>query len=108
MNFLKYTGQYNKWLLFQIIFFVCGLIILFQGFLYDPIGEDLTFTIVLSSTFIAFIFFILSALLIRCPQCGYRFYWHAISKIKQSKWLKWLLELNECPQCKFKDPMSNK
>jgi DNA-directed RNA polymerase subunit RPC12/RpoP len=35
---------------------------------------------------------------IRCPACGSRWMMHA-AKQHSSRWLRWLLTLQECPDC---------
>jgi hypothetical protein len=38
---------------------------------------------------------------IRCPSCGARWFWLAISKIHKDQWLKALLSVPTCPSCNF-------
>jgi hypothetical protein len=41
-----------------------------------------------------------SALAVRCPKCGTRLVWRAVSEQSTANWLMWLLHLDSCPSCK--------
>jgi endogenous inhibitor of DNA gyrase (YacG/DUF329 family) len=41
------------------------------------------------------------SLSIRCPACGLKLAWHALSKHAQHRWLAWLLDVRTCPKCGF-------
>lgn len=44
-----------------------------------------------------------AAIAIRCPVCGMRWVWHAISKLHSNKWLPWLIDLEACPGCGIRE-----
>jgi len=52
--------------------------------------------------------FILLCASIRCPQCGARWMWLAVSKKKSDIWQQWLLGLNKCPVCELDISTENK
>ena len=76
-----------------------GIIILFQGALYDPIGEETTMVLVGLGAFLGMSGFIWAIFSIKCPKCKLKLLYFAIQKQKLGSWLTWLLELKECPQC---------
>lgn len=38
---------------------------------------------------------------IRCPSCGFRFFWASVSRKDHDKWLLGLRTQTSCPRCKF-------
>ena len=42
---------------------------------------------------------VLKCLIIRCPKCGSKWYWTAISKKPEKVYMKWLLSKTACPDC---------
>jgi hypothetical protein len=40
-------------------------------------------------------------LAVRCPRCGARWFWMAVSSQKSDQWLKWLYAQSECPKCGY-------
>lgn len=36
---------------------------------------------------------------IRCPECGDRWVWRAVSTVDAQTWVPWLFELAACPGC---------
>lgn len=45
------------------------------------------------------------ALSIRCPKCGARWFWQAVSKQDSGKWLLWLMGRDRCPDCEKSKPV---
>ena len=38
---------------------------------------------------------------IRCPDCGLRWVWYAVSKTDMNQWLTWLVSFERCPGCEL-------
>lgn len=36
---------------------------------------------------------------VRCTGCGYRLFWHALSKMTHPQGLRWFLTAERCPNC---------
>ena len=61
----------------------------------DP-GLLLVFGVLLSIVALTF-----AAMSVRCPSCGLRLFWFAVSKKSVGAWLSWLLQLESCPRCHY-------
>ena len=44
---------------------------------------------------------IFACIAIRCPSCGARWFWAAVSKQETNHWLPWLMSQPTCPSCSF-------
>ncbi|SRR5229473_2474915 len=55
----------------------------------------------LIGTFIGLSALAFLALALRCPGCGLRLFWHAISKKPINAWGNWLFETDTCPKCGY-------
>lgn len=44
---------------------------------------------------------IFGCLFIRCPKCGLRWLWYAVTKQNINGWFPWLVTLQQCPNCDF-------
>ncbi len=42
-----------------------------------------------------------ASLSVRCPSCGLKLAWYALSKQAHHAWLSWLLTVEVCPRCHF-------
>ena len=82
-----------------IIALLSGSVIIFQGFLYEPVGENTTMIAVIIATLLGSISLIWGSLSIKCPKCKLKLFWYAVSKLNSSSWFIWILGFEECPQC---------
>ena len=41
---------------------------------------------------------------VRCPSCGLKLVWHAMSTESARAWLSWLLDAKSCPKCGYRPP----
>jgi len=41
---------------------------------------------------------------VRCPNCGLKLVWHAMSTKSANDWLRWLLDAESCPKCGYHPP----
>jgi predicted RNA-binding Zn-ribbon protein involved in translation (DUF1610 family) len=48
---------------------------------------------------VAFAGMLFGGLAVRCPSCGNRWVWNAMSNQGQASWLTWLASQTQCPQC---------
>ncbi len=39
--------------------------------------------------------------LVRCRRCGYRLFWHAVSRREHSEGISWFLTAHQCPECGY-------
>jgi len=53
----------------------------------------------LVGTFVGLLSFAWLSLVIRCSNCGLRFFWHAVSSKTAGGWLAWLVAAEKCPRC---------
>jgi len=76
-----------------------GGVILFQGALYKPIGQETTRILMGLGGLIATVGFLAAIFSIKCPNCKLKLFYFAIRNQKINSWFTWLLELKGCPQC---------
>ena len=60
----------------------------------------LTLTLGFSIILFAYIF---ASVSIKCPSCGDKWFWRAISKIRSKNAFKWLNKAESCPVCDYAD-----
>lgn len=89
---LKATGQLWNFYLSQLATVVSG-VTLYLGHHIDRMDA------VLVGMGMAFAVLVTAALGIRCPKCGSKWFWHAISTQNAGSWYWWLLQETKCPQC---------
>jgi predicted RNA-binding Zn-ribbon protein involved in translation (DUF1610 family) len=44
---------------------------------------------------------VFGSLAVRCPDCGARWVWMAVSERDHNEWMPWLLTLHACPRCGY-------
>lgn len=101
MSLLQRTNQLWKILIFCIVGAIGGSVIVFQGRLYSPLGEDFTILLVGLSTFLMVVTFVWASLSIKCPECNLRLFWHAVKKEKCGNWFTTLVSQEACPSCGY-------
>ena len=52
-----------------------------------------------SGALIGMLSFLFAILTVRCPNCGDKWFWRAVSKKNKSTWLVWLEKQSKCPKC---------
>lgn len=66
----------------------------------DLIGSDETRALLAAAAvLLAFAAWLWAVLAVRCPSCGARLFWRAISEHGIVDWLTWLESLSSCPDC---------
>jgi DNA-directed RNA polymerase subunit RPC12/RpoP len=74
---------------------------LFQGFLYDPLGKELTTQLVVGGMVLIAATFYWAGQNIVCPQCKLKLLYYSITKVGLGTWYVWLLSEEKCPECGY-------
>jgi hypothetical protein len=101
VSLLKCSGQRWKIFLFITLMGLGAVVTLFQGFLYGPLGQDLTVRLVVGAMFLIITTFVWAGQSIVCPQCHLKLLYHAIIKVGFASWYVWLLTAEQCPKCRY-------
>ncbi len=101
LGLIRNSNQLWKIIIVAIIALLCGSVIIFQSFLYNPVGENTTFIAVLVATLLGPISILWGSLSIKCPKCKLKIFWYAVSKLKVNTWFIWILGFEECPKCGY-------
>lgn len=101
MSLLERSKQRWKINLFITLMAVGAGITLFQGFLYDPLGKELTTQLVVGAMLLIAATFYWAGQNIVCPHCGLRLLYYSITKVGLGTWYVWLLTEEKCPTCGF-------
>lgn len=65
--------------------------------------DDASFAFwILSGTLLGLIGFLSLSLMVRCPQCGTRLFWYAVSQVPGAGGVAWYNGLEECPKCAYR------
>lgn len=101
MTLLERTGQRWKIHLFVGLFLAGCAVTLLQGFLYAPLGRELTMQIAIAGVGLIIGSFIWSAQSVTCPECRLKLFVHAFRHQGFFAWFSWLLLLERCPGCGY-------
>src|SRR6266496_1046229 len=86
----------------SLIFVSSGAFLVFLTVVY---GEQLTprsgFLLLFGGFSIAAIGLLAGSFFVRCPKCGAKLLWKALSEAPASRWLHWLLTICQCPVCNY-------
>lgn len=95
-SFIQKTGQ--QWKLNG------GLLLLVVGFgvlVYGVRPATSSVVYALAGTGLGVVAFLTMCFAIRCPACGFRFFWAAVSTREHNQWLAGLRTQTTCPRCNF-------
>jgi hypothetical protein len=97
---IKKTGQWWKGIAASAVV-ISGTIIMIAGLLALN-GDQLhsSFAIMLAGGALTMLGFTFACWSIRCPDCGTRWLWLAVTKQHAGSWLEWLMSKAQCPICK--------
>ena len=98
-NVLNKTGQSWKFTAFLIALLIFGFCIIAGGFFRNEISNNLFFVLVAGGSMAGLFSFFLACYSIKCPNCGLKWFWAAVSKNNKNEWLFWLRSLRSCPKC---------
>ncbi len=101
MRFLAATGQLWKLVFSLGSFLLGGTVIALQGFVERFVGREVTLNLVLVSLVVGLVGFVGASLLLRCPRCGLKLFWHVASTGDHASWFTRLFTMTECPHCHF-------
>ncbi len=101
MSLLERSKQRWKIYLFITLMGIGAGITLLQGFLYDPLGRELTTQLAVGAMVVIVATFIWAGQNIVCPHCGLRLLYYSITKVGLGTWYAWLLTEEKCPTCGF-------
>lgn len=89
---IRITGQW--WKLIVALFLVIGggTAVAFGPAEYSPL-------LVIIGAAIALAGFCFACITIRCPSCGKRWFWEAVSTQSHREWLSHVLGREDCPSC---------
>ena len=76
-----------------------GALMAFAGWKIDGLTPDQFAFYMLSGVILGLGSMAVACLSIRCPNCGDRWLWRAVSKRDSGIWLAWLESQKSCPAC---------
>ena len=95
------TGQGWKLRAHFIGMALCGIGILGANYLLGVEKANLWFAIMSCSMLLGVGSIVFAANSIKCPKCGCKLYWYAVSKQNINAWLSWLYSQASCPSCNY-------
>jgi hypothetical protein len=95
------TGQAWKVGVLQVGFVAATLIVLGVYWFRDSLPKSLYLAALLSAVLLGIGSFTFPVAFIRCPKCGTRWLWMAVSRKHDTSWLRWLVRLSACPTCSY-------
>jgi len=98
-NVISKTGQSWKFKTMFLILILSGALMLYGQMNIDTLSNDSFFYFVAGGTFIGLLSFVLACVSIKCPNCGLKWFWSAVSGKGNKDWLFWLNSLSSCPKC---------
>jgi len=111
LSLLERSNQRWKIHLFIGLMAIGAGVTLFQGFLYTPLGKDLTMQLAVAGMVLIAVTFYWAGQNIVCPQCHLKLLYYAITKVGLGTWYVWLLNEEKCPKCGYfgdTDPKNKK
>lgn len=101
MSLLERSNQRWKLYLFITLMALGAGVTLFQGFLYEPLGRELTLQLVVGGMLLIIATFVWAGGSIVCPACSQKLLFYALFKVGFGTWFVWLLSEEQCPKCGF-------
>jgi hypothetical protein len=97
-SYIKRAGQLWK-LYVGMAGVLFGGILIWFGRSRIEAAPDTAIPIIVAGTAVGLTSMVWSAIAVRCPKCGTRLLWRAVSEESSANWLTWLLHLDACPSC---------
>jgi len=101
-GFLQACQQSRKFWCALLTFSLGGSMVLAQSALQGLLGQGFALGVALLATFTSLAALGWLAVALRCPACGLRLLWRAVTNERATEWLIWLLSLSRCPLCHFR------
>nr|WDE41602.1 hypothetical protein [uncultured bacterium] len=98
-NFIKSTNQIWKIVLSLSIMVFLGFVLIFNQWFGE--GIDLFAGKLWPVTLVGVIATIWGCFSVKCPNCGTKLLYYAISKIEHNSWITWLFTFRQCPECEY-------
>jgi len=98
-NVISKTGQSWKFRTFFIVLVMSGVSMTYGQFNIETLSNDLFFYFVAGGAFVGLLSFIFACVSIKCPNCGAKWFWSAVSGKGNKEFLFWLNSLSSCPKC---------
>ena len=98
-NAISKTGQSWKIILLFTALLLSGASMIYGQFNIDTLSNNLFFVFVAGGTIIGLLSFIIACVSIKCPICGSKWFWSAVSGQGKNEWVFWLNSLRACPKC---------
>lgn len=101
LSLLERSNQRWKISVFIALMALGAMVTLFQGFLYGPLGQELTVKLVVGAMILIIVTFVWAGQSIVCPKCELKLLYYAITKVGLGTWYVWLLTEEQCPKCRY-------
>ena len=86
----------------SLILVISGAFLVFLAVVYmEQLTPGSGFLLLFVGFSVAAIGFLAGSLFVKCPKCGAKLLWKAVSEAPASRWLHWLLTLSQCPVCNY-------
>lgn len=93
------TGQAWKFWVMPIGTIISVVLIFGMQWFKDSLLGGWFPIITLFGILVGLVSFVFPSLAIKCPACGARWFWLAISKKHSTNWFDWLMTQTSCPAC---------
>jgi len=82
-----------------IVLVLSGISMIYGKINIDDLSSESFFYFVAGGAFAGLLSFIFACVSIKCPFCGAKWFWSAVSGKGDKVWLFWLNSLRSCPKC---------
>lgn len=97
-SILYRTGQKWKFWLMPLCVWVGIAMMLIASWLKDRLETSWLLGAIFFAALMILGGFVLPAIIIKCPNCGARWFWLAVTKQQSKNWFRWLFQTG-CPVC---------
>ena len=98
-NVIYNTGQSWKKKTSFVSLLLSGASMIYGQVNIDTLSNNLFFLYVAGGSVTGLLSFIFACVSIRCPTCGSKWFWLAVSGQGKNEWLFWFNSLSSCPKC---------
>jgi len=103
-NVISKTGQSWKFKAMFVVLVISGVSMVYGKMNIDTLSSESFFYFVAGGALIGLLSFVFACVSIKCPICGSKWFWSAVSGKGDKEWLFWLNSLSSCP--KYGEPKS--
>jgi len=87
-----------------VVLVISGVSMVYGKMNIDTLSSESFFYFVAGGALIGLLSFVFACVSIKCPICGSKWFWSAVSGKGDKEWLFWLNSLSSCP--KYGEPKS--